>query len=229
MVPEWMMNKVSESSSQGLEGAVGRNAQSGSKSLPTAFQWYDSNVDLMINRYERFSFSEIHDILLEHLPTKRPCTALDVGSGTGRDAAALAELGIDVTAVEPSNAVRKKAEELHPHPRIDWVKDSLPKLQTIMKIGSRYDLILLSAVWMHIASGSREKAFRGLVTRLNPGGLLYITLRHGPFEAVQGFWDISDDAIYTLAHKFGLTVENRSTVDDKLGDEGVTWTRIVLK
>ncbi len=229
MVPEWMMNKVSESSSQGLKGAVGRNVQSASKSLPTASQWYDSNVNLMIDRYERFSFSEIHEILLEHLPTKRPCTALDVGSGTGRDAAALAELGIDVTAVEPSDAVRKKSEELHPHPRVDWVKDSLPKLQTILKIGSLYDLIILSAVWMHIAPSNREKAFRRLVTLLNPGGLMYITLRHGPFEALQGFWDISDDNIYTLARKYGLIVENRSTVGDKLGNEGVTWTRIVLK
>ena len=224
-----MMNKVSESSSQGLEGAIGRNVQSASKSLPTTSQWYDSNVDLMVNRYERFSFGEIHEILLKHLPTKRPCRALDVGSGTGRDAAALAELGIDVTAVEPSDAVRKKAEELHPHPRVDWLKDSLPKLQTILKIGSRYDLILLSAVWMHIAPSSREKAFRRLVTLLNPSGLIYITLRHGPFEALQGFWDISDDNIYNLAHKYGLIVVNRSTVDDKLGNEGVTWTRIVLK
>ena len=223
-----MMNKVSESSSQSLESAVRRNVQSASKSLLTTSQWYDSNVDLMVNRYERFSFSEIHENLLEHLPTKRPCTALDIGSGTGRDAAALAELGIDVTAVEPSDAVRKKAKELHPHPRVDWVKDSLPKLQTILKIGSRYDLILLSAVWMHIAPSSREKAFRRLVTLLNPGGLIYITLRHGPFEALQGFWDISDDNIYTLAHKYGLIVVNRSTIDDKLGNEGVTWTRIVL-
>ena len=223
-----MMNKVSESSSQGLEGAVGHNVQSASKSLPTTSQWYDSNVDLMVNRYERFSFSEIHENLLEHLPTKRPCMALDVGSGTGRDAAALAELGIDVTAVEPSDAVRKKAEELHPNPRIDWVKDSLPKLKTILKIGSRYDLILLSAVWMHIAPSSREKAFRRLVTLLNLDGLMYITLRHGPFEALQGFWDISDDNIYNLAHKYGLIVVNHSTVDDKLANEGVTWTRIVL-
>ncbi len=223
-----MMNKVSESSSQGLEGTVGRHVQSASKSLPTASQWYDSNVDLMVNRYERFSFSEIHEYLLEHLPTKRPCLALDVGSGTGRDAAALAELGIDVTAVEPSDAVRKKAEELHPHPRIDWVKDSLPKLKTILKIGSRYDIILLSAVWMHIAPSSREKAFRRLVTLLNPDGLMYITLRHGPFEALQGFWDISDDNIYNLAHKYGLFVVHHSTVDDKLANEGVTWTRIVL-
>ena len=223
-----MMNKVSESSSQGLEGTVGRHVQSASKSLPTASQWYDSNVDLMVNRYERFSFSEIHEYLLEHLPTKRPCLALDVGSGTGRDAAALSELGIDVTAVEPSDAVRKKAEELHPNPRIDWVKDSLPKLKTILKIGSRYDLILLSAVWMHIAPSSREKAFRRLVTLLNLDGLMYITLRHGPFEALQGFWDISDDNIYNLAHKYGLFVVNHSTVDDKLGNEGVTWTRIVL-
>ena len=224
-----MMNKVSESSSLGLEGAVGRNVQSASKSLPTTSQWYDSNVDLMVSRYERFAFGEIHENLLKHLPTKRPCRALDVGSGTGRDAAALAELGIDVTAVEPSDAVRKKAEELHPHPRVDWVKDSLPKLKTILKIGSRYDLILLSAVWMHIAPSSREKAFRRLVTLLHPDGLMYITLRHGPFEALQGFWDISDDNIYNLAHKNGLFVVNRSTVDDKLGNEGVTWTRIVLK
>lgn len=35
-----------------------------------------------------------------------------------------------------------------------------------------FDLILLSAVWMHVPPSSRDRAFRKLITLLKLGGLL---------------------------------------------------------
>ena len=53
---------------------------------------------------------------------------LDVGAGTGRDAAWLARLGHEVVAVEPSAAMRAEAERRHPAARIRWIDDRLPGL-----------------------------------------------------------------------------------------------------
>ena len=105
---------------------------------------------------------------------------LDVGSGSGRDAAWLTEMGHEIVAVEPADKLRKKAEQLHPHPSIQWINDSLPTLAEVYKLNLRFDLILVSAVWMHIAPGHRERSFRKLVNLLKPGGALILTLRHGP-------------------------------------------------
>ena len=49
---------------------------------------------------ESIDFREIHACILHLLP-KTGAMVLDVGSGTGRDAAALAAMGHEVVAVEP--------------------------------------------------------------------------------------------------------------------------------
>jgi 2-polyprenyl-3-methyl-5-hydroxy-6-metoxy-1,4-benzoquinol methylase len=80
-----------------------------------------------------------------------PALILDVGAGTGRDAAWLAQLGHDVVAVEPSAAMRAEGERLHPESRLRWLADSLPALSLTQRLGLAYDVILLSGVWQHVA------------------------------------------------------------------------------
>ena len=223
-----MKQKDSDSRVGDVSLEVKRDVPTESLSQGKAARWYDANVEVMVKNYERFSFEEIHAGLLKHLPNPESLV-LDIGSGTGRDAAALAEMGFDVTAVEPSEPVRKKAQELHRHPNITWVRDSIPELKRILKRGLCYDVILLSAVWMHVAPSHRTRAFRRLVALLNPGGLIYITLRHSPHETLSGFWDVSDDEIFQLAQEHGLFEVERTTDDDLLGRDGVTWTRFILR
>jgi len=51
-------------------------------------------------RYESVTFEHVHDWLLSALPD-RPGIVLDVGAGTGRDAAWLAAHGHEVVALKP--------------------------------------------------------------------------------------------------------------------------------
>jgi protein-L-isoaspartate O-methyltransferase len=57
-----------------------------------------------------------------------PGRILDIGSGTGRDAAWFASQDHRVVAIEPTNEMRIPAMALHPSPRIEWLDDSLPDL-----------------------------------------------------------------------------------------------------
>ena len=93
-----------------------------------------------------------------HLIPAAPCRILDVGAGTGRDAAWLAGMGHRVTAVEPTEAMRLRAIKLHPSPLIEWLDDSLPELARVRSGGELFDLILLSAVWMHFDLAQRREA-----------------------------------------------------------------------
>lgn len=78
-----------------------------------------------------------------------------IGAGTGRDAAALAARGYATTAVEPVREMREVARRLHPDPAITWLDDSLPSPS---RLAGPFDLILLSAVWMHLAETERPGA-----------------------------------------------------------------------
>lgn len=81
-------------------------------------------VELFV-RYECFGFEHAHAAVLHLIPTT-PGKVLDIGSGTGRDAAYLAAKGHRVVAVEPTGALRKRAAALHKSPAIEWIDDGLP-------------------------------------------------------------------------------------------------------
>ena len=122
---------------------------------------------------------------------KKTGLALDVGAGSGRDSLALAERGWDVVAVEPAAELRRLGEAATAHRSIHWVDDAMPDLSEIRKLSYRFDLVLVSAVWMHLPHSSRERAFRILTELLAPSGLLVITLRHGPGGGERQFYEVS--------------------------------------
>src|SRR4051812_8147427 len=67
---------------------------------------YAEEAAALIKQYERISFAEAHRQVL-HLMPVTPGRVLDIGAGTGRDAAALATMGHSVLAVEPTEELRR--------------------------------------------------------------------------------------------------------------------------
>ena len=76
--------------------------------MTDSIAWYDARADALAARYEAVAPEQVHDWLLDLLPSKA-AAILDVGAGSGRDAAWLASQGHDVVAVEPSSGMRKGA------------------------------------------------------------------------------------------------------------------------
>ena len=194
----------------------------------TVEEWYEVNAEFITEEFEQLEFQELHATLLNHLP-QHPCSILDIGSGSGRDAAGLAELGHKVIAVEPSSGLRARAQSLHPNSGITWVNDKLPELKAVRKLGDHYDVIILSAVWMHLPYHDRQPSFESILGLLKKEGLLYITLRHGPYEVVEGFWDIPDEELVQLINSYELREIEQTTENDLLNRPGVSWTRFILR
>src|SRR5206468_6080041 len=78
---------------------------------------YAEEAPELLKRYESISFAETHRSVM-HLIPDEPCDVLDIGAGTGRDAAGFAALGHRVIAVEPTAEMRRGAMALHPSPLI---------------------------------------------------------------------------------------------------------------
>ena len=116
----------------------------------------------------------------------------------------------------------------HPHPRANWIDDRLPALEATHRLGQTFDLIWLSAVWMHVAPSERARAFRKLVTLLRPGGRVMISLRHGLVDLGRTGHPVSTPEIERLAAHHGLQVLLIREQADALGRLGVTWTTVVL-
>jgi len=155
--------------------------------------------------------------------------ALDVGAGSGRDAAKLVDLGYEVVAVEPAAAMRAEGQRRHAEPRIRWLDDRLPDLRRVHETAIAFDLVLLSAVWQHVAPHERQRAFRKLVTVLKPGALLVMTLRQGPAPSDRPMHEVTLGEVEALARMFGLEVFRAVDQPDALRRSEVRWTAVVLR
>lgn len=158
-----------------------------------------------------------------------PRTALDIGAGSGRDSAWFAQQGYDVVAVEPSPLLMEEAKERHPQKNIHWLQDKMPDLHKTIRMGMSYDLILLSAVWMHIQPQDRPRVFRKLVSLLKPGGVIAISLRNGPHRIAESTYPVSALELEKLAVQHGLFVAAKETGEDRLGRQDVTWQTVLLQ
>ena len=190
--------------------------------------WYDKNARRVAPQYESVKAESLHAWLTDLLP-EAPALALDVGAGSGRDAAWLADQGYEVFAVEPSKSMRQAATELHPAASVRWLQDSLPKLDYTMRSGLSFDMILLSGVWMHVPPGQRPRAFRKLVNLLRPGGIIAFSLRIGPEEPERGMYRVDGAEIESLAKKHGAIVQRALECKDLLSRDGVRWKNYALR
>ena len=195
---------------------------------PDAVAWYDGNAAAVADEYEVLDPVVLHGWLDGLLPTA-PALVLDVGAGTGRDAAWLERLGHDVVAVEPSAAMRAEAARRRPGSGVRWVADRLPGLPAAHRLGLAFDFVLLGGVWQHVAPGSRERALRKLLGLLRPGGVLALTLRHGPAAEGRAMYPVSVDDVEGLARGHGAAVERVVRMPDRMGRPGVSWTGVAFR
>lgn len=194
-------------------------------------QGYAERAQELIARYGSQTFEHKHRAELKVLPTQSGW-ALDIGAGAGADAAWLAERGHKVVAVEPTSAFRQAAQTLHPHAGIDWVDDSLPSLYVIRARKQRFDLVMLTAVWMHLEHGEREVGMHTLASLLAPRGVIVMSLRHGPVPEGRRMFEVTDAETIQLASGVGfkcvlnVMTESSGTVNRAAG---VTWNRLTFK
>ncbi len=190
---------------------------------------YTEEADALTRQYESVRFADVHGPVLHLLPTV-PSSVLDIGAGTGRDAAALVGMGHRVVAVEPTAALRDRAALLHPSSHIEWIDDSLPHLARLMRRGDRFDVVMLTAVWIHLDPQQRREAMPRVASLLRPGGVLLLTLRHGPAPpGRRRLFETSADETIALAGVHGLHVALKvEHQPDFYGRREITWTSLAF-
>ncbi len=184
--------------------------------------WYNANAETVAEQYESLNPSELHAWMADLMP-EVPANALDLGAGSGRDAAWLADKGFEVVAVEPSHKLRCIAQRIHPTSAVHWLSDGLPDLKQTIRTGASFDLILASAVWMHVRPPDRQRAFRKLVNLLNPGGLIAFSVRAGPSAPERHMYRVGEGEFEWLARGHGAYVERTRHEDDQMGRPDVRW------
>jgi SAM-dependent methyltransferase len=167
-----------------------------------------------------------------HLIPQTPCRVLDIGSGTGRDAAWFADMGHRVVAVEPTDAMRLGAMSLHRSSRIEWLNDCLPDLTVLRNCSQVFELVLLTAVWMHLDANQRRRAMPNVASQVARGGTLVIKLRHGPVAPGRRMFEVSPEQTIELVRNHDLravlNLHRNSTLEQNRA-AGITWSDLAFR
>jgi len=190
---------------------------------------YAQEAPALFKLYETISPEALHRPIWHLLPTE-PSRLLDIGAGTGRDAAHFAAMGHRVLAVEPVEEMREGARRLHPSPRIEWLADTLPTLARVQARGEPFDAVLATAVWMHLDEAERAEAMPAVASLVRPGGMLFLSLRHGPIPEGRRMFEVTAEETIALAEREGLQcLVNAVTPSTQANRPDVSWTRLAFR
>ena len=190
---------------------------------------YSEKAQHYYDLYNSVNAESVHGDWIVFLHNANKGNALDVGAGSGRDANWLAEQGWKVTDAEPADKLRNLAQA-NSHNSVTWCNASLPALTALPQSPETYDLILLSAVWMHLPEDERPQALKRLSELLSENGAMYISLRFGPNDEARPMHPVSYEELVTLAKRNGLTARNLNPVpsQDGLKRDDVKWVTVEL-
>lgn len=198
-------------------------------SSDTSISYYDEHATALADGYESVSFESAYPYLADRVVAAvQPLDVLDIGAGTGRDASWIANRGHNTVAVEPSTSMLKVAQNLHSESNVTWVEDRLPGLLSQDLADATFDVILLNAIWMHIAPEDRLASLARVKALLRPGGSVYVTLRLGPVNEGRGTYHISASEFVLDAEEAGFEVVPRGDFEDLLGRPEVSWKAFEL-
>lgn len=192
---------------------------------------YSEDAESLISRYESVLFTEKYKAVIHLLPAK-PSKILDIGAGTGVDAAWLTTKGHCILAVEPTDLLREAGAKLHPSSQIEWLDDSLPMLLKTMARKEVFDLVLVTAVWAHIADKERKQAMSNIAALLKPSALLIMSLRHGPTPANRRVFEVTAEETIELAKQVGFRVAlytRTESVQPINRQAGVMWSWLAFQ
>lgn len=184
-----------------------------------------------VERSEAVSSEKLLTPFLDLFPPP-PARILDIGAGTGRDAAWLSQRGYEVTAIEPVAGLRQVGMKLHATDRIDWRDGMLPDLAISPAPACGFDVVLLSAVWQHLDDRDRARSMPNIADLTVAGGVVLLSLRQGFSDPSPTLHQASADITADLASANGLLLERKVRIESMQAADraaGIYWTWLAFR
>jgi len=185
-------------------------------------RYFNENAAALAAQYNAIDRACMHEDLLSLLPKGKTLRVLDVGAGSGIDAALFAQAGHAVIAVEPAADLRALGEKSFGDLGIIWSGDTLPDLA---QVSGPFDVIYAVGTFQYLDTQERARAFARLVGLLAEGGFLEIQFPTPPSREYQH--KVPADEIRVLAGCFNgvsLGIVAGRTIRDPSGRKALDGT-----
>ncbi len=216
---------------------------------PQTVTAYDAHAVPLAERYATADASSFHRLLLAHLPSN--ARALEVGCGSGRDAAFLATNGLRVVATDASRAMLDEFRRSHPTgielldypssalcygPSVQIAQAAFPLPPGHALLSDRFDAIVALAVVMHLPDAELFEFAYQIRQMLNPGGTMILSTSEGrtvdaDCRDSKGrlFHERPPAELELLFERLGFRLVVRDESADGLGRSDLRWTTLVLR
>jgi cyclopropane fatty-acyl-phospholipid synthase-like methyltransferase len=140
--------------------------------MTLAIDYFNTRAEALFAQYTGIDRRKVHADLLPLLPQTGGLNVLDIGAGSGIDAALFASLGHNVVATEPAEQLRSLAMKTFTDKNIIWNSDVLPELVATTHLGRSFDIIYAIGVIQYLDQEMRFKALEKMFSLAASGGLV---------------------------------------------------------
>ncbi len=190
-----------------------------------SIDYYNKYANLYFESTVELDMGDMLDKFIAFLPEGGE--VLDLGCGSGRDSLYLIDRGFGVTAVDGSGELCELAS-------IHIGQDVLQMQFSELDFDEVFDGIWACASLLHTTPDEFEEIFRKVIKCLKPGGVLYMSFKHGEFSGFRNgryFNDFKSKEMKDIISRFPelnlLEIWKSTDVRNENGDE--VWLNVLVK
>lgn len=188
-------------------------------------RYYDRNADTFYDETVAVDMSELYAPFLELLP--KGGKILDAGCGSGRDSLYFLQQGFDVTAIDASAEMVRKASELT---KLNVLQRTFTESEWI----AEFDGIWACASLLHLPKNKLGNVFNILLKALKTKGVIYASFKTGTGEATENgrfFSYYSEGELRSILQKVGSNkiLKCWASEDVRRSHQSQSWLNLLLK
>lgn len=154
-------------------------------------------------------------------------SVLDLGCGSGRDSLVLSEHGFDVTPLDGSEEMCRLAEA---HTGLDVLNMKFNEID----FDEAFDGIWASASLLHVEEQDMEDIYHRLIRSLVPGGVLFVSYKHGDFKGIRNNRYFCDYTWTEFKKKLGdfpelEVIDSWKSYDIRTDRSSERWLNVLLR
>ena len=190
----------------------------------STLDYYNYNAEQFYDSTVKVEMESIYAPFLRYLPEH--ASILDLGCGSGRDSLAFHQKGYQVEAIDYSESLVKKAQEL----------TGLPvRHQSFYELDeeNKYDGVWACASLLHCERQKLPEVLSRILRTLKAGGVLYMSFKYGSTDREKdgrNFTDLNEQQAHELVREVPgfLLLQQWITVDQR-PDRAEEWLNILLR
>lgn len=201
------------------------------RKINSTIEYYEKNASDVSFLYEKANMEELHKKLLYNFSDKD--FILEIGCGSGRDAAFLSKSNKIVVAIDKSKSMINEAKSLHPEIKHRFFTHDF----SVLNIGIKFDGIYSIATLMHLSKVEILDAINNIANALCDDGIFIFSVslyrndtnEFGLDKDGRFFQDYSEDEWINICIDAGLKIVEVTKTGDGLNRKKMQWMTVVCQ